>query len=70
MTISNVEVQFIPSESTLYKYAIKHNIFEKRLILAWFVLICVKAALVVYICTPLIPLAELRGRKVLPPTGV
>ena len=39
MTISNIEVSLFPSESALSKYAIKHTtiIFEKRLILAWWV---------------------------------
>ena len=39
MTISNIEVSLLSSESALSKYAIKHTtiIFEKRLNLAWWV---------------------------------
>ena len=39
VTISNIEVSLLPSESALSKYAIKRTtiIFEKRLILAWWV---------------------------------
>ena len=39
MTISTIEVSLFPPESALSKYAIKHTtiIFEKRLILGWWV---------------------------------